>query len=282
MRRIAFERPLLSLTVMALALSATFGVRPAHADTPDLWDGNWHGSITPYGWLPGVTANSRFQVPNGGPSVETKSDNNILDHLSGAFMLAGDFRKGDWGMYADLDWVKFTNENGHFTNIGGDRIGASAKLDTNWGIKGGMVNLAALYTLAHGQQGYVDLLFGGRYLWLKGNLSWDFNLNGNAGNVNIANSGHLSNQTHVTDAIVGLRGRWDPFTDSRFFFPYYVDIGTGDSDSTFQLVAGVAYAFNWGDIALVYRDVQYKESASDKLLEKLELSGPAFSLTWHF
>ncbi|HET6552231.1 MAG TPA: hypothetical protein VFG49_01725 [Dyella sp.] len=281
MHRITFGRRFFSLTLVALAVCATWGARPAHADTPDQWDGNWHGSITPYGWLPGVTAKSRFQVPNG-PSVETKSDNNILDHLSGAFMLAGDIRKGDWGMFADLDWVKFTNENGRFTNIGGDRIGASANLNTRWGFKGGMVNLAGLYTLAHGQQGFVDLLFGGRYLWLKGNLNWNFNLNGNAGNVNLANSGHLNNQTHVTDAIVGLRGRWSPFDDKNWFFPYYVDVGSGDSDSTYQLVAGVAYGFSWGDIALVYRDVQYKESASDKSLEKLELGGPAFSLTWHF
>jgi hypothetical protein len=251
------------------------------SDSSDPWDGNWHGSITPYGWLPGVTGTTRFQVPNG-PSVVTKSNNDILSNLSGAFMLEGDARKGDWGMYGDIDWVKFSNESGHFTSIGGGRIGASANLNTRWGMKGGMVNFAGLYTMSHGSQGYIDLLFGVRYLWLKGNLNWNFNLAGNGGLIDIQNSGHLNNQTHVTDAIVGLRGRWTPFDNSAWYFPYYVDVGTGDSDNTYQANVGVGYAFHWGDIALTYRNVTYNEGSDNKFIKKVELSGPAFSLTWHF
>jgi hypothetical protein len=278
MRRPALSRPCLALAIGAMV----FALPPARADTPDDWDGNWHGSIQPYGWLPGVTAETRYQLPDNGPTVSQKSDGNILDHLSGAFMLDGTVRKGNWGFYGDVDWVKFTNEDGHFTTIGGDRIGANADLNTRWGIKGGMVNLSGLYTMAHGQQGYIDLLFGARYLWLKGNLSWNFSLAGNRGRVDIDDSGKLSNQTHVTDAVIGVRGRWSPFEDPRWFFPYYLDIGAGDSDNTYQIMAGVAYGFDWGDIALNYRDVEYKEGSSNTFVKKVELSGPALSITWHF
>jgi hypothetical protein len=278
---IVLPRTQLSCAALTLALASALAAPAAKADTPDYWDGNWHGSIQPYGWLPGVTATTRFQLPNNGPSVEQKSDNNILDHLSGAFMLDGTVRKDNWGIYGDIDWVKFTNENGRFTSIGGNRIGASANLNTRWGMKGGMVNLSGLYTLGHSQQGYADLLFGVRYLWLKGNLNWNFSFTGNGGRIDIEDSGKLHNQTHVTDAIIGLRGRWSPFEDKNWFFPYYVDVGTGDSDNTYQLMVGVAYGFHWGDIALNYRDVEYKEG-SDKFLKKVELSGPAISVTWHF
>ncbi|MET3654366.1 hypothetical protein [Dyella japonica] len=282
MRRTTFPGFLLSRTVAAIACLAALAAPMAKADTPDYWDGDWHGSIQPYGWLPGISAETRFELPNNGGTVVQKSDNNIFDYLSGALMVDGTIRKGNWGFYGDFDWVKFTNEEGRFTNVGGDRINANANLDTRWGIKGGMVNFAGLYTMAHGQQGYIDLVFGIRYLWIKGNLDWNFNLAGTGGRVNISDSGHLNNQTHVTDGIIGIRGRWSPFADSNWFFPYYVDVGAGSSDSTYQLMVGVAYGFHWGDVALNYRDVEYEQNSSDKFLKRMQLSGPAISFTWHF
>lgn len=280
MRRSALSRFILSVAVGACAVALT--APAAKADTPDYWDGDWHGSIQPYGWLPGISADTRFRLPNSGVTVEQKSDNDLFDYLSGAFMIDGTVRKGNWGFYGDFDWVKFSNEKGRFSRIGGERIGADADLDTRWGFKGGMVNLAGLYTMAHGQQGYIDLVFGVRYLWIKGNLDWNFNLTGHGGRIDIDDSGHLHNQTHVTDGIVGIRGRWAPFADSHWFFPYYADIGTGSSDNTYQVMLGVAYGFAWGDIALNYRDVEYHEGSSDKFLKRVQLSGPALSVAWHF
>jgi hypothetical protein len=251
------------------------------ADSGDPWDGNWHGSITPYGWLPGVTGETRYQLPSG-PDVTVKSQNDLLSSLSGALLVEGDVRKGNWGIYGDIDWIKFSNERGHFTSIDGDRIAGPANLDTRWGIKGGLADLAALYTTAHGEDGYVDLLFGGRYLWIKGNVNWNFNATQAGGQSAIEASGHLHNQTHVGDFVVGVRGRWTPFAGSSWYFPYYADIGTGDSDNTYQLDVGVGYAFHWGDIALSYRDLKYEEGSSDKFLKEAQLSGPSFNFTWHF
>src|SRR5579859_7949983 len=109
-----FASPRALLAVVCLGLLA---VPAAKADTPDYWDGDWHGSIQPYGWLPGISADTRYQLPNNGGTVEQKSDNNIFDYLSGALMVDGTVRKGNWGFYGDFDWVKFSNENGRFTNI---------------------------------------------------------------------------------------------------------------------------------------------------------------------
>ena len=46
-------RALLSLTFLTVSVVAA---APAHSTDTDAWDGDWHGSFTPYGWLPGVTA----------------------------------------------------------------------------------------------------------------------------------------------------------------------------------------------------------------------------------
>lgn len=282
MRRFITLHPRYFVLSLGMALAASLAAPAARADTSNFWDGNWHGNIQPYVWLPGISAETRYQLPNNGGEVQQKTDNNIFSYLSGAFMLDGTVRKGDWGMYGDIDWVKFSGEKGRFTNIGGDRIGAGANLDTRWGMKGGMVNFAGLYTLAHTGQGFIDLLFGVRYLWVKGNLDWDFSLNGNAGNVNIDRSGHLNNQMHVTDAIIGIRGNWSPFEDKRWFFPYYLDFGAGSSDTTYKASFGVAYGFDWGDIGFSYRDIHYSHSGNDKFIKDLTLSGPNFSVNWNF
>jgi len=266
-------RILLAATLLAIGMTVA---APAHCTDTDPWDGDWHGSITPYGWLPGVTAKMRFQFQN--TNVQSDTDSNILDNLSGAFMLSGDVRKGDWGIYSDVDWVKFDNEDSRFHSIGGNYVGGDASLDTDLGIKGGFVTIAGMYTLTHGPDGYADLLFGGRYLWIKGNLGWDFNFTGD--HFGLSDSGNLSSQTHVSDALIGIRGRWIP-GGGQWFVPYYLDVGSGDSDLTSQAALGVGYAFGWGDIAFAWRYVLYKRNDT-ALLERLTLQGPSFGFTWHF
>lgn len=258
------------------------GIGSAHADAaPDLWDGNWHFSLTPYVWLPGISASTRYQVPGTG-TVQNNTNNDIFSYLSGAFMLEGTARKGQWGIYSDVDWVNFSNEEGRFTRVGGARIAGSAGLNTSWDLKGGLFNVAGLYSVAHGQSGFFDVLAGVRYLWLKGNVNWDFTLTGNGGLVNLARSGRLRGQTNLTDGIVGVRGIWTPFDNKNVFFPYYADIGGGGSDTTAQAKIGVGYAFHWGSIALVYRGVRYTQNGGDNFLRKVSLSGPSLSATFQF
>ncbi len=265
---------------LTLALAALFFAPVASAGPgSDAWDGNWHGSFGIYGWLPGIEAQLGVPVDTGGTAV-SKSNNNILDNLKGALMITGDFRSGEWGFFYDADWVKFENQKGRFRSLGGATVGGSATLDTEWNFKGGMVTLAGLYNLSHGPSGYADVVFGGRYLWTKTNVKWDFTLNGNGGNIGIADQGKVSNNSHLSNVIVGLRGRWQS-TDSGWYIPYYADIGTGDSDLTSILEGGVGYAFDWGDLALDWRWVHYDQGGNE-LLDKIDLSGPSLSLTWHF
>ncbi len=185
------------LLCLAPVLFAT--AAQAAADNP--WDGSVHTDMAVYGWLPGVSGDLRFELPNSG-RAETKSDNNILENLEGALMVQTVVRAGDWGFFGDLDWVKFGDQKGRFTHIGGDSIGADLNLDTRWNIKGGMLTMAALYTLGHDSWGFADLLFGARYLWIKSNLSWDFGGTGNDG-FQIDNSGHVARNSHVTAGVIG-------------------------------------------------------------------------------
>jgi hypothetical protein len=263
---------------VCLGMVAAAQVRAADVDP---WDGNWHTQLSIYGWIPGISAKMRYGTPNG-QFLENRSFGSIYDKLSGAFMANATFRKGRWGIYTDIDWVKFSDEKGRFTEIGGRRLGASANLDTRWNLKGGFVTLAGTYTLGYSSQGNIDLLVGAQYLWLKGNLNWDFTATGNRGQLDIADRGHLHQQTHVTDGIVGVRGRWTPFPSKAVFMPYYFDIGVGGKARTQEYEGGIGYAFHWGDIALMYRDLQYHERGGDAFLKDVRFSGPSLNLSWIF
>lgn len=273
--------PRSSAALVALLVMLAVGAPVAHAVDVDPWDGGWHTGLSVYGWLPGVSATTRYRLP-GGETVINRTDHDILSKLSGAFMMEASVQKDRWGAFADIDWVKFDDESGHVIGIGGQRFGASAHLDTRWNAKGGQVTLAGFYTVGHSSQGNIDILLGARYLWLKGNIGWNFALQGTGGRLDIADSGHLSAQTHVTDGIIGVRGRWTPFPDKALFMPYYFDIGTGDSDHTEQYAGGIGYAFSWGDVALTYRDIEYHERGADAFLRAARLSGPSLTLSWMF
>ena len=274
--------PLRYLRALAAAALLLPGMAMAASSADkDPWDGSWHTAVSVYGWLPGVSATTRYKLPNG-DQVTNRTDHSILSKLSGAFMMDVAVRKGRWGVFADIDWVKFDDESGHVISIGNQRLGADAHLDTRWNAKGGQVTLAGFYTVGHSSQGNIDVLLGARYLWLKGNINWNFTLQGTGGRLDIADSGHLNAQTHVTDAIIGARGRWTPFPDKALFIPYYIDIGTGDSDHTEQYAAGLGYAFHWGDIAVTYRDIEYHERGADAFLRAARLSGPCLTLSWMF
>jgi hypothetical protein len=270
-RRMAFA-------VAFFAVLALIAAPRAHADD-DRFSGGWHSALTVYGWLPGVSADLRYQLPNG--TADTKSDNNIFDKLEGALMIQGEVRNGQWGFFGDVDWVKFGDQKGRFTHIGNDAIGAGLGLDSRWNMKGGMVTMAALYNIDNGSWGFADVLFGGRYLWIKSNLSWDFSFDGDGGNLDIANSGHVARQTHATDAVIGFRGRWN-IGDGHWYLPWYVDAGAGDDTFTGQAVVGIGYQYDWGGVTLAWRYVRYEQDDDSELLKSVSLNGPALGLTWRF
>jgi len=61
--------------------------------------------------------------------------------------------------------------------------------------------------------------------------------------------------------------------NENWYLPYYVDIGAGDSDLSWQLFGGIGYQFNWGNIKLGYRYLKYDQD-DDEFLQDFEFYGP--------
>jgi hypothetical protein len=75
------------------------------------------------------------------------------------------------------------------------------------------------------------------------------------------------------DAIVGVRGRLTFGEGRRWFAPYHLDVGTGESDITWQAMAGLGYSFGWGDVLAAWRYLDY-DMKSGETIESLNFNGP--------
>ena len=67
----------------------------------------------------------------------------------------------------------------------------------------------------------------------------------------------------------------------EWFVPWYVDVGTGQTDLTWQAIGGLGYSFKWGEVIGVWRymDYNFKSGAP---IEKLTLNGPAIGVAFHW
>jgi hypothetical protein len=261
----------------AVAIASLIAARLAAAEQPgDGYDGTMFAL---YGWLPGVSSDLRYQLPSG--SADTKSTDSPFQNLAGALMLQAAGHYGEWGWFADFDWVSLSGENARFRQVGGENIGGSLSLNTKRDLSAGLITFAGSYNLYHSNEGFGDLLFGGRYMWVSSTVKWDFGASGNGG-LDIANSGKIDRNENLWAAVLGLRGRWRFGDGGRWYVPYYVDAGAGSSLWTSEVGLGVGYAFDWGEINVDYRDVRYHQTDNSALVRRLGLSGPTIKFAWYF
>ncbi|HYN34668.1 MAG TPA: hypothetical protein VES40_18740 [Ilumatobacteraceae bacterium] len=63
--------------------------------------------------------------------------------------------------------------------------------------------------------------------------------------------------------------------------PYYLDVGTGDSDLTWQGLLGLAYSFGWGDLGVTWQYMDY-QMESGKAIDNVNFNGPALGATFRW
>jgi hypothetical protein len=265
---------------LCLTLAAGLpGIALAQSDA-DAW--KWRGSV--YLWGAGIDGTMQNPVSGSNLSASASFDD-ILKSLDFAFMGTLEARRGRWGAVTDLIYMDLSNSKSstrsiEFTGPGGRiTIPANASLDVNMGLESTIWTLAATYTAVE-KPNYELLVVGGaRYLDVKADLSWQ--ASGNIGPLPpAARSGNASGKVRNWDAIVGVRGRAD-LGASPWFVPYHFDIGTGDSDRTWQALAGIGYRFSWGEASLGYRYLDYKFKSGEALRD-LTVSGPALGAAWRW
>jgi hypothetical protein len=109
----------------------------------------------------------------------------------------------------------------------------------------------------------------------------DWRFNGNVGALPpVSLNGRASSDPDVWDGVAGVRGRMQ-LGSEKWFAQGHLDLGAGDSDFTWQLAAGVGHAFDWGEVLLTYRHLDY-EFSTDSPVREMTFSGPAiaFAFSW--
>jgi hypothetical protein len=249
--------------VLGLALLAGACLQSQAADSADL-----NHAITLYGWLPGVSGETKYPA-DGGATVDSSA---ILDALEMAFMGTYELRGGAWSLLADAVYLDLGNDKRSRVGLPG---GGEISADVDQRLSGWQIGLYGGYRLYQSARLDMTALAGLRYLTIDSSVTLRID-----GPLPPELPGRtLSASTDVWDGVVGVRGRLALSED--WFAPYHLDVGAGDSDLTWQAIAGVGYRAGWGETILVYRHLEW-DQGDDGLLQALGFSGPALAFRFTF
>lgn len=247
---------------LLLATSTVMGASEGASD-------RWQFGFQLYGWLPSLSGDLNYG-PAGSSGDISVDASRIIDALQMTFMGSFEARKGPWSGFTDVIYLKLAGDDSKSVSVpdGTTRTLFDADLD----LKGWVWTLGGAYTVWRNEQSHLDLLAGARLL----SLDTDLELTGGRP---LQRDRKLSASVDLWDGIVGAKGRL--VLNGRWFLPYYADVGTGDTDLTWQAAAGVGYAFDWGEVSLMYRYLAY-DQGGDRLLQDIDFGGPKLGVAFRF
>jgi len=270
-------------SIRQLAAAATFASIAAGAFSPtcvsaQTLSDEWKYRALVYLWAPTISGSATFS--NGTTADFDMKFHTIFDHLKMAGMGSIEAQKGRWGGFTDLIYLNLggTKATTRNLSIGGVPVPAEADITANAGIKAWVWTLAGSYRIQAEPASTFDVLAGARMLWLQPTLN--FGITTNVGPLaGPQREGSLEVTGRHWDGIIGGKGRVAFGDDRKWFMPYYVDVGTGQSEFTWQGMAGVGYAFPWGEVVATWRYLDYSMKSSDKL-QDLTINGPLFGVAF--
>ncbi len=261
---------LLSLAVAALVPAVSRAEVPAD---------KWEWRVTLYGWFPAIDGTTDFPTGGTGPSFQVDASS-IIENLKFAAMGTFAGRKGRWGGWADVLYANVGDDKSRsrdFT-IGGAEVPGDVNVDANLDIKSWLVTAAGTYLLSKTPRNETELLGGFRMLNMDQTLEWS--VDGNIGPLELpGRNGTAAISASNWDGIIGLKGIATLSGNGHWILPYYLDVGTGQSDLTWQAFAAIGYRFKWGATTLGWRYLDYQFD-SDMRLQDLSLNGPFVSLSF--
>ena len=188
-----------------------------------------------------------------GSEIDLEFDD-ILDSLELAFMGLAEVRRGKWSLATDVIYLNLE-----------DSAPLAPGAEANLELSGWIVTPFLGYNLVDTKRINLDILGGARYLDLSAELRVD--------PLRVKESG--SNW----DAVVGVRGGVN--LTERWYLPYHFDIGTGNSNVTWQAFGGIAYRFKYADLALAYRYLRWNFD-DNKTFDNLYFHGPFIGVKFRF
>jgi len=264
-------------SLLSTVLTAIMLVAPplqAQAKESILSD-NWQFDAQIYVWAADFSGDMHFDkfdktVPFDIPF------STLVDNLKMGFYGSFEARKQKWLIFTDVVYLNI--ETDHAAPAPPENIFLPDLSPRSISMNGGAINLVGGYNLLVKGKSRLDLIAGARYL----DLGSEFAL-------------HVTRQGETTteffpiemgtalDAVIGVKGKYAFANANRWSIPYHLDIGAGDSDFTWQALAGISYqAATWVDVALTYRHMEWDLKSTDGVIDNVSFSGPSFGAIFHF
>ncbi len=245
-----------ALLLAAIALTAAM---PGAVAASEVGSGdNWQFGANLYLWY----ADLGGGTVNGGDIDVEASD--IIDNLKMGFMGGVNARRGKWSFLVDAIYLKVSDDR---SVTGKLPSGADVRLEADLDVKTWIVTPAVTYRVVENERLNLDVLAGARYLWMEADLEFRV-------------SRDFNNSDGVWDAIVGVRG--DLALAEKWFVPFHLDIGTGETDFTWQALGGIGYRFSKVDVVVAYRYLSWDFEDDSKVFDDLNISGPLAGLRFRF
>ena len=242
---------------------------------------DWKFQAIVYGYLPSVGGTTTFPA-GGGSSSATIDASTILENLKFTFMGSLEASKGPWGVFTDVIYLDLGNSKSQSRDIaiGGGQLPAGASATLDYELKGWLWTLAGSWRAAATPTYKLDVFVGARMLDMDQTLGWQ--VSGNVGPIALPDrAGSRGVGLTNWDAIAGVKGRAAFGDGGKWFVPYWVDVGAGQSKLTWQAMTGVGYSFGWGDVVGAWRYIDY-EMKSGKPVESVNFSGPAIAAVFRW
>ena len=225
-------------------------------------DPGWTFAVSPYAWIPGITAS--VGTAWGTVGVE-KSGSDVLSNLDFAFMGAFEARNGRWGLIADLFYADISQSRA--TPLG--LLFSRARIETEAKALSGY----AAYRVEQNERIAIDLMAGFRI------NSVDLDLSLSPG---LLPAQRLGLSETWVDPLIGGRAR--VAIADRWFATAFADVGGfgAASDLTWQVLATLGYRFDerWS-VEGGWRYVSIEKEIEGRDVET-DFSGPLLGLTARF
>jgi len=241
------------MTVMAVAASALLPMSVVAQTTQSAGGAEkWQFTATIYGWIPAIS----MKVPTNPGSVDLSvTSKEVLDALHMAAAGSFEARYGRWGIYSDFVYVDLRGHD-FLDDLIDQETPSRLKLD----FKAWIWTTAGEYRVVSDRAWSLDLLAGTRWTRFKPTISG-------------APGGDTKVDKANWDGIIGVKGRYTFGDDRGWYLPYYLDVGTGDTQMTYQITGGVGYSYDWGSVFATWRYLAYNFK-SGGMLDDVSLSGP--------
>jgi hypothetical protein len=230
------------------------------SDAAKIGQNDWEFFGEVYLWLPVLSGDTT----TGGQIELTASD--LFSNLNVGGMTVFAARRDKWTLFTDAIYLNLDFNDRTTTNIVGQPVSADAKVD----LQGIIATFGGGYAFLETESTRLDAVAGVRYLWLDTKLRLDI------GNQRI----RASDEGHNFDGVIGLRGQTELNED--WFLSFFADVGTGDSDLTWQAWATVNYRFERFNLSLGYRYLSWNFDDDLIGLNDLKVHGPLIGAKFRF